>query len=57
VPLRVLRVAKVERAQLLLESAHRPALQAFVRYWGPQVAQLAKQHKVRITIEVDPLEI
>lgn len=57
VPLRVLRVAKVERAQLLLESAHRPALQAFVRYWGPRVAQLAKQHKVRITIEVDPLEI
>ena len=57
VPLRVLRVAKIERAQLLLESAHRPALQAFVRYWGPRVAQLAKQEKVRITIEVDPLEI
>ncbi|MGE8547332.1 MAG: primosomal protein N' [Alcaligenes sp.] len=57
VPLRVVRVARVERAQLLLESVHRPALQAFVRHWAPRVAELARQQKIRITIEVDPLEI
>ncbi|MCX5590067.1 primosomal protein N' [Alcaligenes endophyticus] len=57
VPLRVVRVAHVERAQLLVESARRPALQAFLQAWEPALALLAKQNKVRYTVEVDPLEI
>lgn len=57
VPLRVVRVAHVERAQLLLESTHRPALQAFLRAVEPSLAALAKSNKVRHMVEVDPLEI
>jgi primosomal protein N' (replication factor Y) len=57
VPLRVVRVANVERAQLLVESSYRPALQAFLSGWGPLLAQLARAHRVRCTLEVDPLEI
>ena len=34
VPLRVVRVANVERAQLLVESTSRPALQEFLRVWS-----------------------
>ncbi|HWK71278.1 MAG TPA: primosomal protein N' [Burkholderiaceae bacterium] len=57
VPLRVVRVANVERAQLLVESANRPALQAFLSTWAPAVADLARAHRVRCNLEVDPLEI
>jgi primosomal protein N' (replication factor Y) len=57
VPLRVVRVANVERAQLLVESAHRPALQAFLATWSSQVADLARGLRVRCNLEVDPLEI
>ena len=57
VPLRVVRVAHVERAQLLMESAHRPSLQAFLSYWSVHLAQAARYAKVRYTLEVDPLDI
>jgi primosomal protein N' (replication factor Y) len=57
VPLRVVRVANVERAQLLVESSSRPALQHFLAQWRFHVAALATGHKVRITLEVDPMEI
>jgi len=57
VPLRVVRVAHVERAQLLVESISRPVLQAFLTAWNPQLAPLASQLRVRCTLEVDPLEI
>src|SRR5690606_39301563 len=57
VPLRVVRVANVERAQLLVESANRPALQAFLSTWAPAVADLARAHRVRCNLEIDPLEI
>jgi len=57
VPLRVVRVANIERAQLLIESARRPALQAFLRQWLAQLSSLPEQSKVRWQIEVDPLEI
>jgi len=57
VPLRVVRVANVERAQLLLESPHRPALQAFLSTWSRQLPDLARQCRVRHTLEIDPLEI
>lgn len=57
VPLRVVRVANVERAQLLLESTHRPALQVFLSHWATHLAQQARELKVRHTLEVDPLDI
>lgn len=57
VPLRVVRVANVERAQLLVESASRPALQAFLSTWSVAVAELARTRRVRCNLEVDPLEI
>lgn len=57
VPLRVVRVANIERAQLLVESSHRPALQVFLAHWGPLLAEHARAHRVRYTLEVDPLEI
>ncbi len=57
VPLRIVRVANVERAQLLIESQHRSALQAFLRAWGSQLDELAKYYRCRFTLEVDPQEI
>ncbi|NYT63298.1 primosomal protein N' [Alcaligenaceae bacterium] len=57
VPLRVVRVANIERAQLLVESASRPALQAFLTAWSYALGDLARQFRVRHNLEVDPLEI
>lgn len=57
VPLRVVRVANVERAQLLVECPNRPALHAFLSTWSAELFDLARQCRVRYTLEVDPLEI
>jgi len=57
VPLRVVRVANVERAQLLVESDSRPALQGFLRAWAGVLPGLAATARVRWHLEVDPLEI
>lgn len=57
VPLRVVRVNHVERAQLLVESASRPALQAFLRAWLARLPALPHARRVRWQLEVDPLEI
>ena len=57
VPLRVVRVASVERAQLLVESTSRPALQEFLRVWSHYLPYLANEARVRWQLEVDPLEI
>ncbi|OZI27247.1 primosomal protein N' [Bordetella genomosp. 7] len=57
VPLRVVRVANVERAQLLLESTSRPALQAFLGAWSAHLPAVAADNRVRWQLEVDPLEI
>jgi primosomal protein N' (replication factor Y) len=57
VPLRVVRVANVERAQLLVESISRPGLQAFLSTWASELAELARDFRVRYNLEVDPLEI
>jgi len=57
VPLRVVRVAHMERAQLLVESVHRTALQRFLSDWSAQLYALAHVHRVRWHLEVDPLEI
>lgn len=57
VPLRVVRVANVERAQLLVESTNRRALQQFLTTWSAALAGLARDFRVRYNLEVDPLEI
>jgi primosomal protein N' (replication factor Y) len=57
VPLRVVRVANMERAQLLVESASRPALQAFLAAWASALPELPTAGRVRWQLEVDPLEI
>jgi primosomal protein N' (replication factor Y) len=59
VPPPVQRVADVERLQMLLESASRPALQRFLAGWLPQLHPLRRQHKglLRWAVDVDPLAI
>ena len=59
VPLAVQRVANIERAQMLLESPDRRALQAFLAAWHPLLHALRREHKavVRWLVDVDPLAI
>jgi primosomal protein N' (replication factor Y) len=49
------RVANMDRAQLLVECASRPALQAFLKTWLAQLRAL--KTRVRWSLEVDPLDI
>jgi primosomal protein N' (replication factor Y) (superfamily II helicase) len=55
VPMNLLRLANVERAQLLIESASRPALQAFLPRWIEALRAL--KSRTQWHVEVDPLEI
>ena len=61
VPMALQRVANVERAQMLLESASRPALQQFLSAWQPVLAEVRRQPAykplIRWAIDVDPLAI
>ncbi|MBM3361070.1 MAG: primosomal protein N' [Betaproteobacteria bacterium] len=61
VPMPLQRLANVERAQMLIESASRPALQQFMSAWQPVLAQLSSQHAfkrlMRWALDVDPLSI
>ncbi|MFT3812535.1 MAG: primosomal protein N' [Acidovorax sp.] len=59
VPLAVQRVANVERAQMLLESENRTALQRFLAAWQPLLHAERAQHKgiVRWLVDVDPQAI
>ena len=59
VPMSIQRVANIERAQLLVESASRPALQRFLADWSPRLHALRSAHKglIRWAIDVDPLAI
>jgi len=55
IPMTVTRVANVERAQLLVESVSRPALQTFLKAW---IAALrAIKTRVKWSLEVDPVDI
>ena len=56
VPMRLYRVMALERAQLLVESPSRPALQAFLGPWMAQLYQLKAPRDLRWRIDVDPLE-
>jgi primosomal protein N' (replication factor Y) len=55
VPLTIVKVMHVHRAQLLVESASRAALQATLRAWQPMLRSL--KGVLRWSIEVDPLDI
>jgi primosomal protein N' (replication factor Y) len=57
VPMAVQRVANVERAQLLLESGSRPALQAFLSAWQPVLQGLRMKGLIRWAVDVDPLAV
>jgi primosomal protein N' (replication factor Y) len=57
VPMTVQRVANVERAQMLLESASRPALQRFLAAWSPVLHATREKGLIRWAVDVDPLMI
>jgi primosomal protein N' (replication factor Y) len=55
VPLTIVKVFNVHRAQLLLECASRAALQTALRAWQPALREL--RGVLRWAVEVDPLDI
>ena len=55
IPMTMTRVHNVDRAQLLVESSSRPALQAFLREWVELLR--AMKPRVKWSLEVDPLDI
>ena len=61
VPMTIQRVANVERAQLLVESESRTALQRFLSAWQPVLFETRKQADfkslMRWAIDVDPIAI
>ena len=61
VPLQIQRVANVERAQLLVESASRAALQRFLAAWQPLLLDgrsvPGARGLIRFAVDVDPLSI
>jgi primosomal protein N' (replication factor Y) len=59
VPPALSRVADVERVQMLVESASRPALQRALAAWLPGLVTLRSRHKgvIRWAVDVDPLAI
>ena len=61
VPMTIQRVANIERAQALVESPSRKALQQFLAAWQPVLFETRKQSEfkslVRWAIDVDPLAI
>jgi primosomal protein N' (replication factor Y) (superfamily II helicase) len=61
VPMTIQRVANIERAQALVESPNRAALQRFLAAWQPLLFETRKQAEfkslVRWAIDVDPLAI
>ena len=61
VPMTIQRVANIERAQMLIESPSRAALQRFLAAWQPVLFETRKQSDfkslIRWAIDVDPLAI
>lgn len=55
IPMAMMRIANMERAQLLIESGSRVCLQHMLREWLPQLR--SRKTGVRWQIEVDPLSI
>ena len=61
VPMTIQRIANIERAQMLVESASRTALQRFLAAWQPVLFETRRQGEfkslIRWAIDVDPLAI
>lgn len=57
VPLRIVRVARVCRAQLLIEASSRGALHRLLRGWLPSLGSRHSAGQLSWQLEVDPLEI
>jgi primosomal protein N' (replication factor Y) len=55
IPMSMMRVANVDRAQLLVESTSRPALQAFLKTWIAALREI--KARVKWSLEVDPMDI
>ncbi len=55
IPMTMTRVANVDRAQLLVECASRPALQAFLKVWMGALREI--KTRARWSLEVDPVDI
>jgi primosomal protein N' (replication factor Y) (superfamily II helicase) len=55
IPMTMTRVANVDRAQLLVESPSRPALQAFLKDWIAALRLM--KARAKWTLEVDPVDI
>lgn len=56
VPMKLARLANLERGQLLVESHSRPALQAFLPCWREAIEGLKAPSRLRWHLEVDPFE-
>nr|MBL8410633.1 primosomal protein N' [Dechloromonas sp.] len=56
IPMKMARLANLERGQLLAESFSRPALQAFLPRWREAIESIKAPSKLRWHIEVDPFE-
>lgn len=59
VPMAMQRVANADRAQMLVESAHRGALQGFLSQWSDALHAERAAHKriTRWAVDIDPLAI
>jgi len=57
VPMTVQRVANVERAQMVVESLSRPALQRFLAHWQGTLQSSRQKGLIRWAVDVDPLAI
>jgi primosomal protein N' (replication factor Y) (superfamily II helicase) len=57
VPMTVQRIANVERAQILVESSSRPALQRFLLAWQDTLHGLREPGLLRWAVDVDPLAV
>ena len=56
VPMRLSRLANLERGQLLVESHSRPELQVFLPRWREAIEGIKAPSRLRWHLEVDPLE-
>ncbi|AGF48086.1 superfamily II primosomal protein N' [Candidatus Kinetoplastibacterium oncopeltii TCC290E] len=58
IPSRIVRIADIERAQMLVEGKHRSLLITFLKVWLRHISRLPNnKNKIKWYIEVDPLEI
>ena len=57
VPMRMTRLARRERAQLLVEADQRGLLQAFLLSWIEMLYRQRTARELRWQIDVDPLEV